>query len=49
MSAIRLKTVAFCIIIQSNLVNSKSSVQETLFLIISSSSYREVDIKMYFL
>ena len=33
--------------IQSNLVNSKSSGLEVLFRIISSSNYREIDIKIY--
>ena len=33
--------------VQSNLVNSKSSGLEVLFRIISSSSYREVDMNIY--
>ena len=33
--------------VQSNLVNLKSSGLEVLFCIISSSNYREVDIKIY--
>ena len=41
--------VTHCVLacIHSNLVNSKSSGLEVLFLIISSSNYREVDIKIY--
>ena len=35
------------LLIQLNLINSKSSGLEVLFGMISSSNYREVDIKIY--